>query len=384
MTTRSDLTGYAALLGESFASRIELLDRVLQEAHYPSLGRYKERLLAKMIREYLPKSVDVGTGFVLFPHEDLHPPGGKKHHDPLNRSAFAVSRQCDILIFDSSTIPPVFRDEEFVILRPEAARAIIEVKGSLTIKQTRNLLSFCEDFGRKWRRTQLFYKAHNQVLTPYPALFVMGWKIRQGKNGHPETTPSKIREIIAEHYASKLSQDELDGFPLLDKLLIYKESEISSGFESEMRDGRFCLHFGWHSDCKNTSRAGMSGVVSRWLGAVEDLPHIATRLLRVQIENRPATEIVRLYDARNTLFYCDPPYIHNSRTDKKAYGYEMTDAEHKELAYTLKRCKGNVAISGYKCDLMAELYKGWKRIDAPEKMCHSMKKNRTEALWVNF
>jgi len=138
------------------------------------------------------------------------------------------------------------------------------------------------------------------------------------------------------------------------------------------------------ANCKNTSRAGMSGVVSRWLGAIEDLPHIAMRLMRVQIENRPATEIVRLYDDRDTLFYCDPPYIHNSRTDTKAYGYEMIDAEHKELAHTLKRCKGNVAISGYRCELMDEFYKGWKRIDAPEKMCHSVKKNRTEALWVNF
>src|SRR5205085_1772704 len=39
------------------------------------------------------------------------------------------------------------------------------------------------------------------------------------------------------------------------------------------------------ANCKNTSRAGMSGVVSRWLGSVESLPEIAERLLRVQIEN---------------------------------------------------------------------------------------------------
>jgi len=138
------------------------------------------------------------------------------------------------------------------------------------------------------------------------------------------------------------------------------------------------------ANCKNTSRAGMSGVVSRWLGAIEDLPHIAMRLMRVQIENRPANEIIRLYDDKDTLFYCDPPYVHDSRTDKKAYGYEMIDAEHRQLAYTLKRCKGKVAISGYRCALMDELYKDWKRVDAPEKMCHSVKKNRTEALWVNF
>jgi DNA adenine methylase len=40
------------------------------------------------------------------------------------------------------------------------------------------------------------------------------------------------------------------------------------------------------ANCKNTSRAGMSGVVSRWLGGVEALQEIAERLLRVQIENR--------------------------------------------------------------------------------------------------
>lgn len=138
------------------------------------------------------------------------------------------------------------------------------------------------------------------------------------------------------------------------------------------------------ANCKNTSRAGMSGVVSRWLGAIEDLPHIAMRLMRVQIENRPANEVIRLYDDPQTLFYCDPPYVHDSRTDRKAYGYEMADAGHQELAYTLNRCSGKVAISGYRCDLMDKLYKGWKRIDAPEKMCHSVKKARIEALWVNF
>jgi DNA adenine methylase len=138
------------------------------------------------------------------------------------------------------------------------------------------------------------------------------------------------------------------------------------------------------SNCKNASRAGMSAAVSRWLGAVEDLPLIAERLLRVQIENRPAEEVIALYDDRDTLFYCDPPYVHQSRGDKKAYGYEMTDAEHRRLAYVLRRCKGKVAISGYRCELMDDLYKDWRRIDAVEKMCHSIKKVRAEALWVNF
>jgi DNA adenine methylase len=106
--------------------------------------------------------------------------------------------------------------------------------------------------------------------------------------------------------------------------------------------------------------------------------------MRVQIENRPAVEVVRLYDATDTLFYCDPPYPHSSRRDSKAYGFEMSDDDHRVLALTLKACKGMVAISGYRCDVMDRLYKGWRYVEAPAKLCHSVKKSRTEAVWANF
>jgi DNA adenine methylase len=138
------------------------------------------------------------------------------------------------------------------------------------------------------------------------------------------------------------------------------------------------------ANCRNTSRAGMSGAVSRWLGAVDQLPEIALRLLRVQFENRPAEEIIALYDGPKTLFYCDPPYVHSTRGDSKAYGFEMTDPQHQSLAKALSRCKGMVAVSGYRCDLMDTLYKEWKRFDAPAKHCHSIKKMRQEALWMNY
>jgi DNA adenine methylase len=138
------------------------------------------------------------------------------------------------------------------------------------------------------------------------------------------------------------------------------------------------------ANCKNTSRAGMSGVVSRWLGSVEDLPAIALRLLRVQIENRPAIEVIKLYDDSETLFYCDPPYVHSTRGDRKAYGFEMTDNGHSGLAEALREARGKVAVSGYRCDLMDSLYKDWRCIEAPPKQCHSIKKMRQEAVWTNY
>ncbi|HLV81145.1 MAG TPA: DNA adenine methylase [Chthonomonadaceae bacterium] len=136
--------------------------------------------------------------------------------------------------------------------------------------------------------------------------------------------------------------------------------------------------------CRGTSRRGMGGAVSRWLGSAYDLIEIAARLLRVQIDNRPAAEVIAAYDSKDTLFYCDPPYVHQARGDAKAYGFEMTDAEHRHLAKILHGVHGKVALSGYRCALMEDLYGDWQCLLAPEKICHSVKDVRQEALWINY
>ncbi|HEX8456205.1 MAG TPA: DNA adenine methylase [Pyrinomonadaceae bacterium] len=153
--------------------------------------------------------------------------------------------------------------------------------------------------------------------------------------------------------------------------------QVRTGLAQKASSGRW-------AHCKLTSRAGMAGAVSRWLGAVEDLPLIAQRLLRVQIEHAPAIEVIQRFDSEETLFYCDPPYPHGSRTDVNAYANEMTDDQHRELAKVLRSVKGKVALSSYHCDLMDELYSDWRRIESSEKIIHSVKKARTEVLWVNY
>ena len=136
--------------------------------------------------------------------------------------------------------------------------------------------------------------------------------------------------------------------------------------------------------CVLTSRAGMAGAVSRWLGAAERLPEIAQRLQRVQIENAPALEVIRRYDTPGTLFYLDPPYVHDSRGDRTAYGHEMTDADHRDLAAVLSTIKGRAVLSGYRSALYDELFGRWHRVDADEKLCNSSKGKRQECLWMNF
>lgn len=153
--------------------------------------------------------------------------------------------------------------------------------------------------------------------------------------------------------------------------------QVRTGLAQKASSGRW-------AHCKLTSRAGMAGAVSRWLGAVEDLPLIAQRLLRVQIEHAPAIEVIERYDSEETLFYCDPPYPHGSRTDINAYANEMTDDQHRELAKVLHKVKGRVALSSYRCDLNDELYSDWRIIESDEKIVHSVKKARTEMLYVNY
>lgn len=138
------------------------------------------------------------------------------------------------------------------------------------------------------------------------------------------------------------------------------------------------------ANCLSTSRAGMAGAVSRWLGSVEELEWIASRLLRVQIEHDSAFNVIRRYDSPDTLFYCDPPYPHETRGDAKAYQYEMTDGEHAALAELLQNVRAKVAISGYHGDLMDSLYRGWHVHEEGLKKAHSVKTDRAEVLWTNY
>ena len=169
------------------------------------------------------------------------------------------------------------------------------------------------------------------------------------------------------------------GLPPLERARRFyiRARQTRTGLAQTSSEGRW-------AHCVLTSRAGMAGAVSRWLGAVEGLPEIAQRLQRVQIENAPALEVIRRYDTPNTLFYLDPPYVHASRRDAAAYHHEMTDAEHCDLAALLRGIKGRAVLSGYRSRLYDELFAGWHRVDADEKLCNASKGKRRESLWMNF
>lgn len=99
------------------------------------------------------------------------------------------------------------------------------------------------------------------------------------------------------------------------------------------------------------------------------------------IECWPALEVLEKYDAPDTLFYVDPPYVQATRNSRGCYRHEMTDTQHEELAEHLHALQGKVVLSGYACPLYDRLYSGW--LTASMETMGDKAAKRTERLWIS-
>lgn len=140
---------------------------------------------------------------------------------------------------------------------------------------------------------------------------------------------------------------------------------------------------------RNRTRRGMNEQASAWLNAVDGLPAVHARLRRVVILNRPALEVIKQQDGPKTLFYLDPPYLHETRVATDAYQHEMTADEHGELLVALTTIKGRFLLSGYRSEMYDDAAKcqGWKRhdFDLPNNAAGGGEKRRmTECVWTNY
>lgn len=140
---------------------------------------------------------------------------------------------------------------------------------------------------------------------------------------------------------------------------------------------------------RTRTRRGMNEQVSAWLGAVEGLAAVHERLKRVLILNRDALDVIRSEDGPRTLFYLDPPYLHETRATTGEYAHEMSNSEHEALLNVLGNLKGRFLLSGYRSDTYdkAALRNGWNRhdFDLPNNAAGGKAKRRmTECVWCNY
>ena len=158
-------------------------------------------------------------------------------------------------------------------------------------------------------------------------------------------------------------------------------------FFVDCRQSRSGMMTSFTSVTRNRTRREMNGNSSEWLSAVDGMPAIHARLRRVLIENMPAVNLIQREDTPGTLFYCDPPYLHETRTSLNAYAFEMQEAEHAKLLTALLACKGKVMLSGYASPLYDSSLKGWTRhvFDLPNNAASGDTKRRMmEVVWCNF
>jgi len=126
--------------------------------------------------------------------------------------------------------------------------------------------------------------------------------------------------------------------------------------------------------------------VRRWDKLPSRLQQAAQRMKRVYVEQRPALQLIKNLDTKDTLFYLDPPYpdsvLSANNKQKNYYRYDMTDDEHREFLVAMVNIRGKAIISGYRHFIYDEMLSDWHRVDIPHHTAAGSYK--TECLWMNF
>jgi len=112
-----------------------------------------------------------------------------------------------------------------------------------------------------------------------------------------------------------------------------------SGHESEL--------YNWGRTFVSTR--GVADCVNSWLMRLVMLDAFHWRLMRVQIDNRDALEVLKYWDNEHAVFYVDPPYHPDTRErdHRQIYRHEVAPEYHTNLVDVLLECRGAVVLSCY-------------------------------------
>jgi DNA adenine methylase len=135
---------------------------------------------------------------------------------------------------------------------------------------------------------------------------------------------------------------------------------------------------GWKNDVQGRERMY---ALWNWYRLPEWIIEITERLRTVQIENRPALEVIKRFNYENVFMYLDPPYLLGTRTAKQ-YAYEMTDADHEELLKTILQSRAKIMISGYESEMYNDYLQDWNKQQF--RSCSEYGDSRTETIWMNY
>lgn len=174
----------------------------------------------------------------------------------------------------------------------------------------------------------------------------------------------------------------------------FSREEFTSCYEVEVEDSverarrtlvRYHQSFGTSNSSKtswrNVQTYGGPRCATMWNNLPDIILQCCERLKNAQIENIDALELIGRYNSRDTLIYCDPPYLPSIRK-KNLYKHEYDEEQHIQLINTLIKSDSMVILSGYDNDLYNEMLPDW--CTAVKNTTVQMGLHRVEKIWMNF
>lgn len=122
-----DYTAYQKSISNELISIKDRVRNFIDDRHWGEDGRYKEIILSHALRQHLPESVSVGTGFVV------------------NNNS--LTKQIDIIVYRND-FPLMFKQDDFIIAPSESVLGIIEVKSKITAQVGEKAIRNATENGR--------------------------------------------------------------------------------------------------------------------------------------------------------------------------------------------------------------------------------------------
>lgn len=229
-----------------------------------------------------------------------------------------------------------------------------------------------------FRKPGNLVERHSEVVNDIYGCLVNFWRVLQSRNLFPEF----LRQVSMTPM-SKLTWEQATECDSDDPI------ERACAFFVRYRQSRQGLGKDFATMSRTRTRRGMNEQVSSWLSAIDGLPDAHERLKRVVIYSESAVKVIKREDDATSLFYCDPPYLQETRVVKNAYTHEMKESDHVDLLNALGSVQGKFILSGYANSLYESEAKrhGWTRVDIEidnKASSQKIKPKKTECLWMNF
>lgn len=120
------MVDYFRLVSEELFIKLNQVKTFIKK-HNPTIGILTEEILRTFLQNYIPKGVSVEQGFILNKKGEL-------------------SKQCDIIIYDSELYAPFYRINDIVVVPAESVISIVEIKTTVNKQIFHQVIDYFKSF----------------------------------------------------------------------------------------------------------------------------------------------------------------------------------------------------------------------------------------------